>query len=42
MYGYSPPLPFQATSTCPWLAQLVSGLIKQTKYNIIIRFRYAY
>ena len=35
---FGPPLPFTATSTCPWIGHPVSGLLHATKRAIHTRF----
>ena len=35
---FGPPLPFTATSTCPWIGHPVSGLIHATKRAVHTRF----
>ena len=37
---FGPPLPFTATSTCPWIGHPVSGLIHATQRAIHTRFPY--
>ena len=39
---FGPPVSVTLPSTWPWLAHLVSGLIRRTKRPVRTRFRYAY